>query len=363
VQMKSTTNVKMTSDYAAHSTSQKSMNDYCAPMFPEIIRQMEAKDPSRFERIEEPFVIADLGCANGKNSVIIYKSIITTVRDISPAMPIIIYLNDTINSDFSSAFATCSKELHGIDQLFVYAVGKSFYERLLPNNTADLIFSFLAMHWLSHAPCTLDNFLFFATTNSMNTESEKNWMTQGSQDWLKFITHRAKELKPNGILIAGTFGTHTKLTIEDKKFISACADWQEALRITLKKHNLSHMQRSLTLPHIARQKEHYYQPFVDGLTKLKIKLFEEFDLADEITQQFIKTNDSNILASRYANFVKTFSRPFYEGSLKEEGLEHEKIKEVLDDYFEQELPAIIKAKASEGYNYETRTYVMIVIEK
>ena len=45
-------------------------------------------NPSRFDDIETPFVIAEYGCATGAASVIPLKAIIKAVRKIQPEMPI-----------------------------------------------------------------------------------------------------------------------------------------------------------------------------------------------------------------------------------------------------------------------------------
>lgn len=55
---------------------------------------MNGLNPDRFKNSGEPFAIADLGTADSKNSIKLYRAIINTVREINPDMQIVIYLDD-----------------------------------------------------------------------------------------------------------------------------------------------------------------------------------------------------------------------------------------------------------------------------
>ncbi len=52
------------------------------------VNRYHSLNPSRFDDIDTPFVIAEYGCATGAASVIPLKAIINAVRKISPEMPI-----------------------------------------------------------------------------------------------------------------------------------------------------------------------------------------------------------------------------------------------------------------------------------
>jgi hypothetical protein len=56
--------------------------------------QMNEDDPFRFQLLNEPFVIAEFGVATGYSSIQTLCTIIETVRELNPELPITIYLND-----------------------------------------------------------------------------------------------------------------------------------------------------------------------------------------------------------------------------------------------------------------------------
>ena len=68
-------------------------------------------NPDRFNRHEEPFVICDLGTADGLNSILLYQAVIDEVRNINHKMPIMIYLNDIPQSDLNKAAANLQMHL------------------------------------------------------------------------------------------------------------------------------------------------------------------------------------------------------------------------------------------------------------
>ena len=64
---------------------------------------MISKNYNRFLNNFEPFVIADLGCADGQNSIVTLKNIIGIVRDVNQSLPVVIYLTDTPFTDYNQA--------------------------------------------------------------------------------------------------------------------------------------------------------------------------------------------------------------------------------------------------------------------
>ncbi len=55
---------------------------------------MNEDDPFRFQLLNEPFVVAEYGVATGYSSIQTLSTIIETVRELNPELPITIYLND-----------------------------------------------------------------------------------------------------------------------------------------------------------------------------------------------------------------------------------------------------------------------------
>jgi len=103
--------------------------------------------------INHNYVIVDLGCADGKNSISVYKEIIRAVRGLAPDLDISIYVVDLPSSSFGDIINTVLSGLKDVPRVHVYAVGKSFFTSLFAENQVDLFFSNEALNWLSEAPC------------------------------------------------------------------------------------------------------------------------------------------------------------------------------------------------------------------
>jgi hypothetical protein len=85
--------------------------------------------PERFEDTDLPFVVAEFGCATGAASVLPLKTIIQAVRELSPDMPIQIFLNDLPENHHSLAIAAVTEGLSPLfDDIFIMVAGKDFTE-------------------------------------------------------------------------------------------------------------------------------------------------------------------------------------------------------------------------------------------
>jgi len=68
-------------------------------------------------------------------------------------------------------------------------------------------------------------------------------------------------------------------------------------------------------------------------------------------------------ANKLTNFVRIVSKEFYASIMEREGVELNTIDHILNDYFNDELPLAIANADDSIYDYDTRTYNFIVIEK
>jgi len=92
-----------------------------------------------------PFVVCELGCATGANSV-------EPIRRVLEAVPrdrqVLVYQNDLPSNAWIKVLDLVPQ---WSDERSSHAIlGRSFYEPLLPPNSVDLSFSSTAIHWCSH---------------------------------------------------------------------------------------------------------------------------------------------------------------------------------------------------------------------
>src|SRR5260370_40870205 len=92
---------------------------------------------------DDPIVIADYGSSQGKNSLVPMQVAIRGLRKrVAPNRPISVFHIDQPSNDFNSLFEVlhADPETYVVDDPDVYpaAIGKSFYEGVLPPSTVHL---------------------------------------------------------------------------------------------------------------------------------------------------------------------------------------------------------------------------------
>jgi SAM dependent carboxyl methyltransferase len=71
------------------------------------VQKYHELNPQRFDDsadTQQPFVIADFGCATGASSIVPLRALITAVRKIAPKLTIQVYLEDLPENRFDIAF-------------------------------------------------------------------------------------------------------------------------------------------------------------------------------------------------------------------------------------------------------------------
>ncbi|HEY5410364.1 MAG TPA: hypothetical protein VIJ94_06525, partial [Caulobacteraceae bacterium] len=104
-----------------------------------------------------PLVVADYGCSQGRNSMRPMRLAIDTLRRrIGPDRPIEVIHTDLPSNDFTSLFTTLSEDpasyLAGQPRVFPSAIGRSYFEPILPPGRVNLGWNTWTLHWLSRNP-------------------------------------------------------------------------------------------------------------------------------------------------------------------------------------------------------------------
>jgi hypothetical protein len=152
---------------------------------------------------EQPIVIADYGSSQGKNSMIPMQVAIQHLRRrVGPNRAIFVFHIDQPSNDFATLFAVlgADPDRYVVDEpnVFPAAIGRSFYENVLPSGSVHLGWSSYAAVWLSRIPTLIPGHFFPAhSTETVRAEFDR----QGAQDWEAFLSLRAKELRPGGRLV------------------------------------------------------------------------------------------------------------------------------------------------------------------
>ena len=151
---------------------------------------------------EQPMVIADYGSSQGKNSMIPMQAAIRGLRNrVGAKRAIAVFHVDQPSNDFNALFEVLDSDpdRYTVEaNVFVAAIGKSFYESVLPPGSVHLAWSSYAAVWVSQIPTVIPgHFIALRSTGSVRAEFER----QATKDWQTFLELRARELRPGGRLV------------------------------------------------------------------------------------------------------------------------------------------------------------------
>ena len=109
---------------------------------------------------------------------------------------------DLPGNDFSALFDTLHADpdsyLRGQPNVFPVAIGRSFFESLLPPAQVSLGWSSYAAQWLSRVPALIPGHFIEMCATEAQREA---FIAQAATDWRTFLSLRARELRPSGRLV------------------------------------------------------------------------------------------------------------------------------------------------------------------
>ncbi|XP_016493974.1 loganic acid O-methyltransferase-like [Nicotiana tabacum] len=152
--------------------------------------------------------IADLGCSIGPNTYIAVQNLIEAVQKKYAlkgfsTTEFQVFFNDVATNDFNTLFASLPPENH----YFAAGVPGSFYSRLFPESSIDIVHASYALCWLSQVPIEVENKewnrgkIFYSTSSDEVAEA---YAAQFAKDVNNFLNARAKEIVVGGLLILVT---------------------------------------------------------------------------------------------------------------------------------------------------------------
>jgi hypothetical protein len=131
--------------YNRHARLQAGSMALALPLLEKAARNVDLNLPN------QPAVIADYGSSQGKNSLAPMYVAISALRDcMGPHRPIFVFHVDQPANDFNKLFKVLDtdQDRYGLGEpnVFPCAVGKSFYERVLPPRVGSLRVVLLCGH-------------------------------------------------------------------------------------------------------------------------------------------------------------------------------------------------------------------------
>jgi hypothetical protein len=183
--------------YNRHSSRQADRTAFAIPFLQQAARSI---GPEPYDR---PLMIADYGSSQGRNSLVPLNTAVAVLRErFGIERAICVAHTDLATNDFNTLFDILDNDpqsyLKNRPNVFASAIGRSFYQVVLPRSQVALGWSASAVHWLSRVPALVPgHFFYHAGTEPVRAAFAK----QAAEDWRTFLSSRAQELRPTGRLV------------------------------------------------------------------------------------------------------------------------------------------------------------------
>ncbi len=243
-----------------------------------------------------PFVIADFGAAGGGNSVEPMRRALAARAAPGPAM---VVHTDIPSNDFSALFSLVKDSpatyLNAPD-VFAFAAGRSFYERLFPDDYLSLGWSSIAVHWLSRNDVVIPDHIYSPFARG---DVRAQLQRDAARDWRAFLDHRGHELRSSGRLIVVGGANTDDGTSGAEGLMDAVND---SLRTLVDNGDLQDSEyRRMTIPTWNRTLAEFVDPFNDSELSGRFELHraELLSLPDPYFDAYLLNGD----VSRYVDGV------------------------------------------------------------
>jgi SAM dependent carboxyl methyltransferase len=245
------------------------------------------------------------------NSLAPMRLAIESVRRRSSAdRPIMIYHIDQPSNDFNSLFKLLDQSpdrfaLHD-SRVFPCAIGRSFYENVLPLNFVHISWSSYAAMWVRRIPALIPGHFAFQRSTG---EVRAAWERQGAEDWETFLSLRALELRPGGCLVVSVPGADEHGASVFERVLdhanAELATMVDEAAITAEE------RRRMALNVWPRRMSDLVAPFADGgrFRSLTLKATETHVLPDAAWVAYEKDHDVQVLARKHAMFFRAVFAP------------------------------------------------------
>lgn len=260
---------------------------------------------------QQPIVLADYGSSEGLNSLAPMRAAIRVLRArVGQQQPIFVYHTDLPSNDFSSLFQVLHSHpdsyLRDEQNVFPSAVGRSFYQRILPRNHVDLAWSSYAAIWLSRIPCRIpDHFFALGSTSSVQAEFAR----QAAMDWEAFLSFRATELRPTARLVVAL----PALAESKPPGFAILMNQANAVlsELVARKVIRTEEREQMAVAIYPRSESDLLAPFSgDGQFQgLIVDHCVTFPVPDTVWEEYMRDNDAEALAKKRAGFFRAIFAP------------------------------------------------------
>jgi hypothetical protein len=291
--------------YNLHAEVPAGGGNLALPFLEEAVRRIT------LDASDQPIVIADYGCSQGKNSLAPMRVAIKGIRArVGPNRPILVVHIDQAANDFNTLFGLIHSdpERYSIDDVNVFpsAVGRSFYESVFPKGHVHLGWSSYAVVWLSRIPMAIPgHFVAQASRGEVRAVFDR----QGAEDWKFFLSLRADEFGPGGRLVVVLPGLNDD---GGSGFEPLFAHANEVLAEMVSEGSITAEERArMVLGAYPRRRSQLLAPFhTDGqYCGLTVERCELSALPDAAWADYERDGKKEVLVKRHVGFFRAVFVP------------------------------------------------------
>ena len=252
-----------------------------------------------------PLVIADYGSSQGRNSMRPMGVAIDALRPrIGAGRPIEVIHTDLPSNDFASLFTTLqdggASYLTGRPRVFPSAVGRSYFEPILPPGRVSLGWNTWTLHWLSRNPALVEDHAFAAISRSASAREAAR--RQSAQDWTSFLAARSTEMAPGAKLVSLSMGATPEVHGWDW---AAGELWQAGLEMAQEGLLSAEELTRFTVPVFGRTEADLRTPFAAGsFFGLTLEHAEILEAPDPFWDDFQASGDAGELGGRWEGMLR-----------------------------------------------------------
>ncbi|CAG9333804.1 unnamed protein product [Blepharisma stoltei] len=295
----------------------------------------------------DQIVIADYGSSEGFNSMIFLSRVLSKFRETSPQSILVVH-NDLPDNNWVKTFKTLlefEESYIKVPNVYFSAIGRSFYDQVLPNNSVHLGFSSAALHWLSRPLCAPDHVIPSA---SKDPEFKAIVAEVAHNDLVTLLRQRHKELVNSGRLII-------QILDDTLPTVMSSVIFNSTTEIMCAKGFISEEEkRSITVPTYGRSDEEIQRALAEVSS-----LYRVISLGKVGGEQFLHEDLPPEVLPKVLDGFKRLSLSSLKGILQKVVKKSEEERNQIYEHYIREVTDFIET----NQNWNWSQYHSIVLEK
>jgi len=265
---------------------------------------------------DEPLVIVDYGSSQGRNSMLPMGLAIDTLRARAGSDRVVEVIHtDQPSNDFASLFTTLRDEpnsyLAGHANIFVSAVGRSYFDPIISPGRVHLGWTSWALHWMSGNPVDVPDHCWASLGSSAAAHEAVN--RQLGDDWRRFLLARSTEMWVGAKLVCLFLGRMPN----SYGFDWVMGEFWLAVKEMGREGVISPQEvLRITFPVGWRSVADIEAPFCDGrFAGLSLEHAAVMAAADPYWDRYCETRDAQQLGRAWANMMRATTLPIIAAAL------------------------------------------------